>query len=120
MAQELPTIETAAFQRVKDHFATVGQNGESWVRQRMVESGELAQDETGICPFCGESLQGVELIDHYRAYFGEEYRALNTRIGETISDHDGLSPSAVVGGFERGVSQLVQGREFWARFRGNT
>ena len=57
-----------AEQQVRNHLHTrLGSGGEQWIRQGL---GHV-KDEN--CPFCGQDLDGVELISLYREYFTDSY-----------------------------------------------
>ncbi len=117
LGQGLEGLEVAAVERVRTHLDWLGDGGESWIAdgvQRMDRSSDARAEE--ICPFCSQSLEGVDLIANYRAYFGEEYDALKQSIRDAIAAvrdaHGGDVPAA----FERDVRTGVQTREFWRDF----
>ena len=71
----LEDVEQSAEQVVRAHFARHGTPGlEDWVSHGQ---GYLSLNE---CPFCGQSVQGVELIRAYRSYFNVAYTQLQRRI----------------------------------------
>jgi wobble nucleotide-excising tRNase len=75
LARQLEEVEQSAEQVVRAQLAKHGKQGlEDWVSQGQ---GYLSLNE---CPFCGQSLQGVELIRAYRSYFNVAYTQLKRRV----------------------------------------
>lgn len=116
LGQSLPEIEEAALSRVRDHFMSLGPGGEQWVAQQAASAGDGPAGEPRTCPYCGRSLAGVELVEHYQAYFGEAYRSLIASIDESLRGHSERSRSLVVTGFGNAVQTIQQRRSFWAEF----
>lgn len=117
LGRTLPDLEAAAAERVRTHIAKLGRGGESWVSEGMALIAPVSEgDEGEVCPFCAQDLAGSDLIDHYRAYFSQEYDDLKAAIRQTgiaVRDaHAGDIPSA----FERDVRTAAQSHEFWKDF----
>lgn len=117
LGQTLADLEAAAAERVRTHLASIGEGGEAWVADGMPRIARAAQgQEQETCPFCAQDLRGSELIEHYRAYFSEEYETLKATIRRTgigVRDaHAGDIPAA----FERSIRTSVQTHEFWKNF----
>jgi len=75
LGRGLADLEAAAAARVQAHITRLGPGGESWVADGMVHIASVSGDtDRPICPFCAQDLGGSELIEHYRAYFGEAYK----------------------------------------------
>jgi wobble nucleotide-excising tRNase len=75
LGTQLEDVEESAEQVVRAHIAKHGKPGlEHWVSQGQEY---LSLNE---CPFCGQSLRGVELIRAYRSYFNIAYTDLKRRI----------------------------------------
>jgi wobble nucleotide-excising tRNase len=117
LLKTLPNLEAQAATLVREHLRRLGRNGEVWVAEGMTlraTDRESQQEEK--CPFCAQSLEGSSIIDHYRAFFSNEYEALKTLIRQTgigIRDaHGGDVPAA----FERDIRTAVENREFWKEF----
>lgn len=107
---DLPGLDKAAEDHVQRHLQRLGEGSESWVAEG-VRHGATGDD--GICPFCGQGLDGLKLIAHYRAYFSEGYSLLKRSVadlaGNISRDHaDGAQAS-----FERAVGNLRQMEQFW-------
>lgn len=73
----LTNIDLAAEQRVKQHLDSHAKpNLEKWI------SDGHTYGETRNCPYCDQSLQGVELIQAYRSYFNDNYNELKASVAE--------------------------------------
>lgn len=117
LGQSLADLDAAAAERVRNHLASIGKDGETWVADGMPRITPASQGhEQELCPFCAQDLQESDLIAHYRAYFSEAYEALKTTIRQTgigvRNAHAGDVPAA----FERGIRTSVQSHEFWKDF----
>ena len=101
LAKTLPEISAEAERMVTEHIARhtdLGAGGERWLSEGL----RHIRDD---CPFCGQSLDGVELIAAYRGFFSEAYHALRSEVdqlrltrryracGESGSVHRANSPS---------------------------
>ena len=73
----LKDIEIEAEQTVRIHTDKHGgAAAESWI------SHGLALESDNSCPYCGQSLQGNELVRAYRTYFNVAYNQLKQRVSE--------------------------------------
>lgn len=117
LLQDLPALDAATLARVQTHLADVDQGGESWVAEGMRRiprgSGDPA---TVMCPFCAQNLEGSPVIQHYRAYFSDEYSALKRTVFDARGVVDRAHGGDVPAGFERAVRVAVERRQFWSRF----
>jgi wobble nucleotide-excising tRNase len=117
LAEDLPSLDSAAAERVQQHIATLGEGGEEWLSDgmhRLRPSEPRAGGE--VCPFCTQDLAGSSIIAHYRAYFSDAYRDLKRRIGDALSQLQRSHGDDVPAGFERAVRQAVERRQFWSQF----
>jgi len=88
LARQLVDIEKTAEATVNAHLAKHGGFGlEDWISQGQEFLG------TPDCPFCGQNVSGLELIDAYRSHFNtayqdqkEEVAALETKIMSSLAD----------------------------------
>lgn len=117
LARGMENLDANAAAQVQAHLAQIGANGERWVSDGVAIlslDGQPWPEKD--CPFCTQSLNGSQIIDHYRAYFSAEYTALKTELAtasrEVINAHSGEAPAA----FERDVGVATQRRTFWLRF----
>jgi wobble nucleotide-excising tRNase len=75
LAKLLEDVSKDAESRVKQHLGKHSKSGgEQWVAQGL----KFAPDAQ--CPFCGQSLEGVDLIAAYKAYFSESYEAFKKEL----------------------------------------
>lgn len=117
LGRDMPLLDAAAAAQVQAHLAQIGQAGERWVGDGIAilsRNDQPWQDKD--CPFCAQSLQGSDIIEQYRAYFGAEYTALKNELSSAVrtitNAHAGDAPAA----FERAVATAMQRRTFWLSF----
>ena len=70
MLKTLEGIAEDAQKRIAAHIAhqQLGEHGEEWLQQG---TGRIVDED---CPYCGQSLKGLSLIDAYRKVFAKSYR----------------------------------------------
>jgi wobble nucleotide-excising tRNase len=117
LARDLPDLDQAAAERVRNHIGTLGEEGEAWVASGMGRIPGGAADPNGKpCPFCAQDLGGSELIAHYRSYFGDAYAGLKREVADARrrveAQHGGDAQAA----FERFIRRQSERRQFWSRF----
>ena len=113
LAKDLADLDKSAEAQVQAHIHTLGEGGESWVADGVQRAAQRGDD---LCPFCGQNMQGVDLIAHYRAYFSQEYSHLKQSVSQLINDINGTHADGKQVEFEREVSTLIQSRQFWASY----
>ena len=113
LGKDLADLDKSAEAQVQAHIHTLGEGGESWVADGVQRT---AQRGDNVCPFCGQNMQGVDLIAHYRAFFSQEYTRLKQSVSELINDVDRNHADGKQVGFERAVSTQRQSRQFWASY----
>jgi wobble nucleotide-excising tRNase len=69
------TISEASIKRVKDHLSKVGEENKNGI----ITAQRYLNDHQE-CPICGQSVDGVDLINSISQYFSEEYQQLNNKI----------------------------------------
>lgn len=110
LARELEDVAAGVEQQVQDHInghtrdATV-----SWLAQgRQFQS---ADD----CPFCGQSVKDVELVQAYSVLFGEQYRDLKAQISGLATEIDArLGEAAILKADKTNPNGNIA--EFWRQF----
>lgn len=117
LGQNLLTLDASAAERVRAHLSTLGQGAETWVAEGMDRMPDAPESQvTSFCPFCAQDMQGSPVLQHYRAYFSQEYanlkRAVSTVQASVNLTHGGDVPTT----FERAVRIAGERRHFWARF----
>ena len=111
LGKDLADLDKSAAAQVQAHIQTLGEGGESWVADGVQRAG---QRDDNVCPFCGQNVQDVDLIAHYRAYFSQEYTRLKQDVSRLINDIDRNHADGKQVEFERAVSNLMQSRQFWS------
>lgn len=117
LQRDLPTLELATLSRVQEHLSRLGEDGEGWVSDGMhrIPQGDGGSG-VGTCPFCAQDLHESPVIEHYRAYFSDEYAALKNTVSEALMTVTGVHGGDVPAGFERAVRVAVERRQFWSQF----
>lgn len=87
LSKRLEDISEDAERKTRQHIEhCMGSKGESWVRDGLA----FAYIEEDQCPFCGQSLEGIELVKAYRDYFSDAYKDLKTEIDGFSSRIQGI------------------------------
>ena len=113
LSKSLPSLDEEAEAKVQAHIQSLGEGGESWVSDGLNRG---LPDSNGACPFCGQGLTGVELLAHYRAYFGAAYAELKQDVAKKARDFDHDHSEVRRTSFENAVSKAQQSAQFWARY----
>ena len=117
LSRKLEDIEAAATDRVNAHLARLGVEGEDWVANGMQRIRSVSEGlGYEACPFCAQSLNRSDLIEHYRAYFSEEYKLLKTSIRQMEVDIQNAHAENISAEFERNIYTSEKTREFWKNF----
>ena len=113
----LDSLESDALERVQKHLSKMDHNAEAWVADGMlyISSSDPEVDTTS-CPFCGQSFNGITLVQHYQAYFSEEYKDLKDTIQEAIDNVEKRYGESLKASFERELREIVELRQFWLKF----
>jgi wobble nucleotide-excising tRNase len=111
LAKTLPDIAADAERRVTAHIAAhrMEPRGEPW----LTEGLGYAADS---CPFCGRALDGVALIQAYRAYFNREYLALREEVTRHRGDIEGAFGDRMAGLIEQTLLRNNNALEFWQSY----
>lgn len=81
LAKQLPDIEAEAEQLVRAHVTGCAEPGfEKWL-----DSGQVyLRDDK--CPFCGQPVEGLALVEAYKGFFNEAYVEFRDRIDNLRKD----------------------------------
>jgi wobble nucleotide-excising tRNase len=114
---DLPAVDAATLARVQEHLAGLGLGGEAWVADgmRRMPQGQSSNASSN-CPFCGQDLGRSPILQHYRAYFSEEYASLKRAVADAIRTVEQAHGGDVPAGLERAVRVAIERRQFWSRF----
>jgi len=110
-SKQFEHISESAERSVKEHISRcLDEKGEDWLAYG------LRNIKEGKCPFCGQKIKGIEIIESYRMYFSEEYVGLkaeivglNEEINETLSQEAILKLQEIISS----NNSLV---EFWKEY----
>ena len=112
LSSDIAELDRAAEARVQNHVSSLSEGGEAWLAEGMKHT-----DASGdMCPFCGQDLNLSNLMAHYRAYFGEEYRELKQSIAQEISAIERDHATGQQTAFERSVRVIGQTKQSWSPF----
>ena len=75
-----------------------------------------AAGDDGICPFCGQGLDGLDLIAHYRAYFSESYAQLKKGVADMVGRIDRNHADGTQAAFERAAGKAMRTGQFWSTY----
>jgi wobble nucleotide-excising tRNase len=105
-------LSIEAEHRVSLHLASheMQMNGERWVQEG------LEYIRADACPFCNQSLIGVDLIAAYRAFFGEAYNELKDSIASFRKQVDLLFGDRAIADAEKPIVSNEAAAEFWSRY----
>jgi len=111
LSKGLKEVSVEAERMVATHIAeNLDQTGESWVNHGMI----YLKDKDGNCPFCGEDISGVKLIEAYREFFSKAYANFKQEILANLEVTQRILPQG------KALSLLGQTQsnkaysEFWA------
>ena len=109
LAKTIRGIATDAEQRIEDHIHShkMEENGKPWLTQG------INYIENQNCPFCGQSLEGITLIDAYKSYFDEAYDDLKKSIDNLTTDFNSLFGDADIAKVVRVFEENKYAFEFW-------
>ena len=115
----LDDIENEALKRIHEHIKHLGEGAEGWLSDGMqyVKSGDgLGAGSSTLCPFCGQELNGSQLIETYQRYFGDEYKRLLRSIQDLIDKISESYGNGQRARFEHELRVTNESRIFWREF----
>lgn len=117
LAKDLSILDSSATEKVIRHFISLGADSERWVAEgiRYIPASSSDQ-QTNVCPFCAQDLNNSPLIDHYRAYFSEEYHDLKEAISSILLRTKELHSNENMAIFMSLVTLSQDRKAFWSRF----
>ena len=110
---DLPNLDKAAEAQVQAHVQALGEGGEAWVAEGFRRG---VRGDDGICPFCGQGLNGLDLVSHYRAYFSEGYAQLKRDVADLVGNINRSHAGGTQAAFERAVGTVRQTGQFWTTY----
>ena len=112
LSKTLDDVSADAEQRVKGQVArhAMHEKGEAWLSEGL----DYLKDDT--CPFCGQEINGLDLIDAYKQYFSEAYAALIGNIDQAESDLETALGEATLASLARVMATNDAAVEFWKQY----
>lgn len=115
LSTKLSDLDESAMKSITDHFSLIGENGEKWVSDgigRIINAGTEEEQ----CPFCGQEIDGVDLISKYRVYFSEAYKQLIQGISAQTSHYTTDFGGDNLSSKQQEITKLLSLFEFWKNF----
>jgi wobble nucleotide-excising tRNase len=112
LAKTFANVAADAEGRVADHLARhpMRERGETWLAEGL---GFVAHDE---CPFCGQGVNAVELIQAYRSFFSREYHALRAEVNQLNGEVERSIGDRVSAAIVQAEQQNNNAVEFWRQY----
>ena len=115
LAKQISDLDETAVNLVRAQAGLLGDVGEQWIAAGVpLIQCDTSSDNDERCPFCGQSIAGIDLVDKYRLYFGEAYRSLQAQVASAIADCQRQFGGDRLAQFQRTLSSLVDQHTFWS------
>lgn len=92
------------------HAIKCRRGGKTWLAEGL---RYIAGEE---CPFCGQGLTGINLIQDYRSFFSREYHALRDEVTGLSGQVESAVGDRVAAAIDQTVSQNNNSLEFWRQY----
>jgi len=110
LSASLENVMEEAERRVKEHIQRrLDAQGEDWLRQ-----GAIYLETADECPFCGQSIHGVELIEAYKTYFDASYNELKQIIQDELNRVEETFGEACRGEVSKVLTQNEAAQGAWS------
>jgi wobble nucleotide-excising tRNase len=111
LSRTIEDVAADAEVRIANHLAQHGMvaDGQNWLA-----TGTRHADRT--CPFCGQGLEGLELIQAYRSLFSEGYRELQAAVQDMGARIEAAFGERAIGQLRTAAEQNRTNAEFWSRY----
>jgi hypothetical protein len=112
LAKTFATVSADAERLIGEHIArhAMQASGETWLTEGLLY---VVSDE---CPFCGQGLAGLDLIQAYRCFFSSEYHALREEVTSLSGEVDNAIGDRVSAAINQTVLQNDSSLEFWRQY----
>ena len=109
----LADLDRQAEAQVMAHVETLGSGGEPWIAAGMKHLVHRGDDA---CPFCGQGITGLDLLEHYRGYFSEAYSQLKQDIADMTTGLQRTHAEGAQVDFERAVGKIRETERYWSQY----
>ncbi len=105
-------IASDAEHRVREHIEkhSMQERGETWLSEGL---GFCTDDS---CPFCGQSLEGLDLITAFEGYFGEAYEGFKAEIASARQSIEADFADREIARLETAVQANATASGYWSKF----
>ena len=111
LQETLDDVSPDAEQVVRNHISSHMTEGqEQWL------STGLSMLKGADCPFCGQSVAGIELIESFRSLFSKAYEALKGRLRQVQNTVNKSFGDSLVPSLQRILAENQASVEYWTRF----
>ena len=112
LSKQLTDITADAEARVRDQINAhnMGRQGETWLSLGL---GFVVDDK---CPFCGQSINGNELIAAYRSHFNAAYKALKQEVAQLTQRISSAIGEYSLNAAQQAILSNLTLVEFWKQF----
>src|SRR5271166_2237728 len=112
LAKTFADVSADAERRVAEHVARhqMQARGETWLAEGL---RYIAGEE---CPFCGQGLTGINLIQAYRSFFSREYHALRDEVTGLSGQVEDAVGDRVAAAIDQTVLQNDNSLELWRQY----
>jgi wobble nucleotide-excising tRNase len=112
LGKTLEGIAEDAQRQIADHVARhgMGERGEAWLQQGV---DHIVEDD---CPYCGQSVHGLPLIEAYRKVFAEAYREMKAAVERTRVSIERDFGDRAAGSVDMFLEANRGATEFWSRY----
>jgi wobble nucleotide-excising tRNase len=112
LGKTLEDIAKDAQKRISDHIKqhAMDEHGEAWLSEGV---NHLSGDQ---CPFCGQSVKGLSLVEAYRDVFGKTYRDMKASVAAARTAIENDFSDRVAGSLETLFETNSSRVDFWGRY----
>jgi wobble nucleotide-excising tRNase len=112
LGKTLENVSADAEKLLREHVAShqMHEQGEAWISQGL----SYLTHET--CPYCGQGVQGLPLIEAYKQFFSDAYNALIVEISKLQSQTETALGNVAVATLGRTFATNDAGVQFWKQF----
>ncbi len=108
LGQTLTNVSAEADKLVKEHLVSLhGDDSETWISAGMTH----LLDET--CPFCAQSVSGLNLVEAYKSYFDAAYIELKEKAQKLVTTVQGLDHQSQIERIDGICKNNLVAKEQW-------